>query len=279
MEIIKDAFFEGRSKINKWDESEAKQNQIKLEVALDNFSSMKKREFQQTIRLQQICPKTGKILNTFNSRLEAAKHICLEILKRPEKNPIAITGNMQMCISNGWKSYGFYWKVVSNDQHEHSVHNAKSIIVTGKGICAPRIYQSIERAANFYGMSEKTIKKYADSKEIYNGLHFRYVNSTPKDITFGSIVEAQKFLGISDRKITNLLANNKPYNNYTIKLDGYKSKLRYKLFTKDGNVVYDDIQSISKKLKIKTDVIHHALSSKKSFGNVGQYRIKFCYHK
>lgn len=115
MEIIKHAFIEGRETDVDWINSEAKRNQIKATVAIENFSTMSEKEFKAVIPLQQICPSTGAVLNTFTSRLAAAKYICTEILKRPDKNPVAITGNMEMCIRAGWKSYGYYWKIITKE--------------------------------------------------------------------------------------------------------------------------------------------------------------------
>src|SRR6185312_13975696 len=113
MEIIKEAFDEGRTTDIDWQKSNAKKNQLKLDIATENFSLMKQREFHSPIPLHQICPETGKVLNTFPSRIAAARYITTNILKRPTKNPLAVTGNMEMCIRAGWKAYGFYWKLAT----------------------------------------------------------------------------------------------------------------------------------------------------------------------
>lgn len=111
IKVIEDAFVEGRETDIHYDKSEAKRNQIKLEVALKNTALFSNKVANSAIPVDMICPNTGSILKRFNNRFEAAKYIVTDILKTPNRPPTSIYGNLTMCMRIGWKSYGYYWKL------------------------------------------------------------------------------------------------------------------------------------------------------------------------
>lgn len=111
MSIIKDAFYEGRETEVSWKKSAAKKNDVKMQVAISNIESFAKREKLSgtPISLHRVCPSSGKVLQTYPNRLAAAEWIVKNVTKRTNQNPISVTGNLEMCMRAGWKSYGYYW--------------------------------------------------------------------------------------------------------------------------------------------------------------------------
>lgn len=157
MSIIKEAFIEGRSTQVVWDDSKAKERELKMEVFLDNMSSMSTKEINGIIPIQQICPDTGKVLRVFSSRLDAAKYIVSDVLKNPNKNPLSITGNMEMCIRAGWKSYGYYWKVMSEREYVNSIVNTSTTPIFSLKGGKMTLFPSIQAAADAVGMKRNTL--------------------------------------------------------------------------------------------------------------------------
>lgn len=145
MSIIKNAFDEGRTTKVSWDKSKAKKAEIKMEVALDNINAPK-RNSMAPISLEMIDPNTGKALAYFPSRLAAATYIVNNILKRPEKNPLSVTGNLEICMKAGWKSYGYYWKI-----SDKPIKNDMTGFDISEGIV---LYKNNKKSATYYSYSE-----------------------------------------------------------------------------------------------------------------------------
>lgn len=229
MEIIKEAFDEGRETTTEWDKSKAKKNKLKLEVAAENLSLMKKRDFNSAIPLHQICPDTGKVLRTFPSRIAAARYIVSDILKRPEKNPLSITGNMEICMRGGWKSYGFYWKLATQEsikKYDKTPVNAKKVFVGGGGshVFASSVFPSIQAAADSIGVSAKVVRtalsQSGKSKYIPKRYYVQEYNPKPITKRFKNLEEAAAFAKCdSTETIRRHIIQNKPINNVTYVVD------------------------------------------------------------
>lgn len=63
----------------------------------------------------QICPDTEKVLNVFSNLLSCAKYIRDKRLSS-NKSLYGIYGNLNTTLKNNWKSYGYYWRPVSEDE-------------------------------------------------------------------------------------------------------------------------------------------------------------------
>lgn len=161
MSIIEEAFSEGRETKIPWSLSQAKKNDIKMQVAIQNMESLAKRQklAHTVIPIEQICPNSGKVLRVFDSRLQAAKWVVANVLNRPEKNPISVTGNMEMSMRAGWKSYGFYWRI-ADSLTGRSAPSPKSVpVFVVKGRKTQR-FPSIRTAATFLGACRSSVAKY-----------------------------------------------------------------------------------------------------------------------
>lgn len=171
MQVIENAFDEGRQTKVNWNKSQAKRDAIKLTVNLENFSAMTERERMSILPVDMICPNTGKVLASFPNRLAAATHIVNNILKRPEKNPISVTGNMDICMRGGWKSYGYYWKVNNGKPAKMEIPEGFDI---SDGIALYR-----------YGKYWKTCYSYAEIAKLTNidrgVLRKRFLRGSPID--------------------------------------------------------------------------------------------------
>lgn len=274
MDIIKDAFDEGRDTDIPWLESEAKKNKIKLNVAIENYSMLANRSIGSIIRIAKLDPDTGKILQIFHSRLQAAQHIVKEILKTPKKNPISVTGNMALCIAAGWKSYGYYWKYLTEKEYIKLKHKDDgTIILVSGGKTSTEVYSSIREAGRALSMSESNIRKGLKTKKRINNRYFRYVNNQPKTLTFSSYTAAGTELGLSPNKARKLAQSGKPYNNYTIIINN-NIAAKYQLYkngVKYGTPVVS-LRNASKLINyhIKTD----HLATGRSFGPFKQWSIR-----
>lgn len=224
--IIKDAFVEGRETDTDWKKSTARKNQIKLDVALENVSIMSKRDIHSNIPLHQICPTTGRVVNTFPSRIAAARYIVECVLRNPTKNPVSITGNMAMCMNAGWKAYGFYWKLAtpeSIDKHvKSSAANATRVFMTyrAKG----GVFESIKAAAATFGFPEKAIRKHMapNSPQLAHNYLVQEYNSQPRTLSFDNVQEAARYANVSPVRmyrwaIKQMVVNNTKYSIKTCK--------------------------------------------------------------
>ncbi len=234
MEIIKDAFIEGRETEVEWDKSTAKSNSVKVDVALENFSMMKKRERHSLIPLHKICPDTGNILETFPSRIAACRHIVKDILKNPNKNPISVSGNMEMGMRAGWKSYGFYWKLA--DKSYAAKVNTGTITMYRKVFyrsgTKELIFASQKDAAKHFGVGVKKMRAWMNSKpnvnrDKLNGGILQEVNPKLVQLTFNSIKDAAKHANCSVYLMQKLLNETKVINNYQYNIS---NKIRSKTF-------------------------------------------------
>ena len=235
MKIIEEAFDEGRNTDTDWENSKAKQNSIKLEVELENFSMFSKKDNYKVIPLQKICPETGKVLATFTSRLEAANHICNEILKNPNKNPISVTGNMEMCMRAGWKAYGFYRKicdaeVMLSETRPSSSAKALYCLDGTKTI----FFNSIKEASEFLNRSTdyvsyrlKPLKSCSDGlvkikKNFNNGKNVKIGLYNPskkmKHIIFNNKTEMSQWLKVAVNHVSKY--ENRVINNFKLHLKG-----------------------------------------------------------
>lgn len=231
MTIIKDAFVEGRQTKVDWNDSQARQNQIKLDVFAQNVENFDGRAFRALIPMEQICPNTGEVLNVFPSRFAAAKWIVANVMKiKNDKNntkAMSITGNMQMCEAMGYKSYGYYWKRVNKATvATKAVAAAKKLKGTAMYVLDARnqlvkdaVYASIREASRVTGVAESQIRRLmADGTPAYNGFVFRAYNAKAMKRTFATAKEASEFFGIAERHINNAVVKETAINNVLVSL-------------------------------------------------------------
>lgn len=225
MEIIKDAFEEGRSTKVDWDKSVAKKNEIKMRVALENFSTMSKRERLQIMPLHMICPESGKVLRTFGSRIAAARYICESVLNRPDKCPFSVTGNLEICMRAGWKSYGYYWQIAdaSYADKRPGPFRGKEIWYRVNG--RDYIYESISKFASQHGLDRETVRKMLKPNlknipEVFKGKLVMYVNPSECKMVFSTRSEAASHFNCGVRMIDNIVAAGGWVNNYHITIGG-----------------------------------------------------------
>jgi hypothetical protein len=121
--VIKSAFIEGRSTDTPWEDSKAKADANRLELFTSNVGNFNGRELRKRIHLARLHPTTLEELDYFPSRLEAAKWIVKNVLNRGEdgKKALSITGNMHMCIMCNYRSYGSFWKYLTEAEYRERV--------------------------------------------------------------------------------------------------------------------------------------------------------------
>ena len=247
MEIIKDAFIEGRESDVMWPDSKSKQNSIKVDVLLENFSSMHSREKLSLIPLEQICPTTNTVVNKFPSRLAACRYICKDILKNPNKNPISVGGNLEICMRAGWKAYGFYWKIASKT--EDVIDDVKEDASVGGCFVKTRIYyrnsiketvfDSMKDTMAHFGLSKGKLRRVVNNegsdRTFLKGAILQYYQPTPSTVIVGSVAEICEKLNCSYNIISNGLIRNKIIiNNTTYVL---KKKVKSKLNNSASNYI------------------------------------------
>lgn len=169
IKVIEDAFIEGRETDVDYQQSEAKKNQIRLDVALKNISLFSNKAKHSALPVDMICPNTGKILKQFSNRFEAAKYIVTDILQTPNRPPHSIYGNLTMCMRIGWKSYGYYWKLnesvatapqiqkFKEPNNKTSKKQPRYVLYYGRQI--KKLFKNITEAANYIGVSSKKLSQ------------------------------------------------------------------------------------------------------------------------
>lgn len=226
MSIIKDAFTEGRETKKKWERSQARKNDVRLEVGIQNLKWMNKRTSQGIMRMQQIDPETGETLNIFPSRLAVAQYIVDNILKDKTRNPVSITGNIEMCMMGNWKAYGYYWKQLDEASYiknatktPSNVSNGKPVFIYGgKGV--NQIFPSIAAASRGINISEDIIKRCLDGKSgRVNSYVIQPFNNKLKTIRFKNVAEAVEKTGFAHKTITRYTKLKLPINNILYKID------------------------------------------------------------
>jgi len=231
MTVIKKAFHEGRETTVDWTDSKAKQDAIKLDTFAANVDNFNGRAYLAPISLEQVCPKTGKVLQTFSSRLSAAKWIVTNVMKKDDpdgRKAISITGNMHMCMLAGFKSYGFYWRTINAVKHHEKLvaaakkmgNRAIHVLDINTGVTKAMTFASMYNARGSLGVSDVTIKRVLGSKNpVHNGFVFTRYNLTPKVKRFKDVEEAAKFFHAPVNFIKTMMANKTPINNYTIEVE------------------------------------------------------------
>ncbi len=285
MGIIKGAFVEGRETDISWDESNSKKLSVKAEVALENFSLMEKREFRSIIPLERICPDTGKVLEVYPSRLAAARWIVDNVLKRPDKNPISITGNMEMCIRLNYRAYGYYWRLVDKKSKvETSSGSAKKIFAinrfemgSGNGV----VYNSIREVAQAYDVSERVVRnrmngivsKLGDCYRL--GVVQKY-NPTKRTKTFKTIDEAVKALGISTSTVKKWVSSGRYINNIKyVVLKGRYTDKQYVVYKSNKKVgTYSTFSEVAKVVGLCRTSVSKRIKNNQS---LGLYKVKVKY--
>lgn len=278
--IIKDAFIEGRTTDTHWDDSTAKQNQFKLDLFTSNIDNYNGKEFGKPIRIQRLDPQNGKVLQTYASRLEAGCWVATNVIKTaaPDvvKKAVSVTGNMHMCISNGWKAYGYYWKYIDDKQFTNSVktqknaHNAKMIGVSY--LNRHSLFSSIAEAAKSLNISDKTISSSIKNKKRTTSGHLFYeYNDTPQIKSFNTVAEASAFTGLSANSVCRYASNGKYFNNYKLEIKNIvKKKPTYKVYS--GNTHIHTLPSklqLQKTLNLSRKAIDKMVKGQKN----GIYRV------
>jgi hypothetical protein len=228
MKFIKEAFVEGRETDTDWDDSKALQNEIRLNTFANNVENFNGRKFGEVIALEQVCPTTGNVLQTFSSRLDAARWIVSNVLKRDDPKGLkamSLTGNMQMCMAMGYKSYGFYWRTINPVKHQSRLVAAASkvggtaltVFDVRTKLTKTATYASISDASKTTGISERQIRRIIGAnKPSYNGFSFRVYNTQSTKKEFKTLEAAAKFFGVREYNIKNAIAKDLKLNNVTV---------------------------------------------------------------
>ena len=119
MKIIKSAFDEGRNTTVKWSESKTKSKLDIEKLTIHNSEVLNSEsDFGKSKKIQQIDVNTGKVINTFANQSQAGKWIVQNIMTPKGQNTRSkfyqIMGNLRISMLLGYKSYGFYWKILNS---------------------------------------------------------------------------------------------------------------------------------------------------------------------
>lgn len=209
--VIKNAFGEGRETDTEWKDSNARRDQIKLETFASNVDNFNGRRFNGRLPLARINPNTGVEEERFASRLAAARWIVENVLQwegDTEEKAISITGNMHMCISNGWKSYGHLWRYLKPAEAKYVP--PAGVAVTGEPVWVygrfgassfqEKVFPSIRAAARATGLDDRKVKRLmVDGGGEVDGFVFREYNAKPVTRNFASIAEFVWSFGLGGR--------------------------------------------------------------------------------
>lgn len=278
MTVVKEAFHEGRETSVDWDDSKAKRDEVKLSTFSANVDNFNGRTYGAPIALEQVCPDTGKVLQTFSSRFAAAKWIVVNVLKLDDpsgKKALSITGNMHMCITAGWKSYGYYWRTINAEKHHERLvkvsgkvgHGALHVLDVRNHVVKTLTFASMHEARGSLGVSDSTIKKTLALKTpVYKGLVFTRYNLTPKVKKFKDIESAAKFFHAPAYYISKMIAAGTPINNYTIEVpQAPKTEV---VVIRDRKVVgtFPTVKAAAESLGVTRHVVSKAISFNRKIG-------------
>lgn len=284
MSVIKEAFTEGRETDTDWEASKAKRNQVKMENALENISMMKKREFHSAIPLEQICPDTGKVLNFFPTRMDAARWIVANVLDNKNKNPLSITGNMEMCMRSGWKAYGYFWRLSTAEKSlKYAKTNPAAKEVFVRHGMASAVYPSIAEAARVIGVSPKSLAARLDNNAIarIKGANSKkaalaqFYNPKKKTLVFDSAAEAKKYFGdTKNSRFYDSIKKGITFNNTNIRVKDGNKKPSYKVY-KGRNVIatVDSLAKVSEIVGVHRTTVRRMIDANKPIG-ILNYRVK-----
>lgn len=211
--IIRSAFNEGRDTDVDWQDSDARKNEIRLDTFTGNINNFNGRTFNSKMPLEQICPDTGEVLRTFDSRLEAARWIVKNVLKRKDpdnRKATSLTGNMHMCMVCGYKSYGYYWKAVDPAKRTRDIlETSKKIGGTPVVAFAPYrviLAESVNAASELTGVSRDRIRRGLDVySPACDGYSFRRYHPKPIKVSFVSVADAMRYFGVARSAINSWL--------------------------------------------------------------------------
>jgi hypothetical protein len=164
----------------------------------------------------------------FNSRLEAAKWIVANVLKRPDKNPISITGNMEICMRLGYKCYGYFWRIVSEKEAlewksgkvKQSKSNSKPVFCKYNKGGTFGAFPSIAKAALVLGVDRDTLAEKLKGGNVVKTKKARvqYYYKKPKTKVFSSVKEVREYLGVANTVTKDVFLNAKYWPNVKIKI-------------------------------------------------------------
>lgn len=149
MTIIKSAFDEGRNTDVKWSQSKTKSKLDVEKLAIHNSEVLNSEaNFGKSKKVQQLDATTGKVINTFANQSEAGKWVVENIMKPKGQNTRSkfsqIYGNLRISMVLGYKSYGYYWKILNSSSRAR---------VTMKPIVA----EYVTKSQKFSGGGTKTL--------------------------------------------------------------------------------------------------------------------------
>jgi hypothetical protein len=277
MGIVKEAFVEGRETTVDWDASKAKKDQTRLDVFSHNVDNFNGRKYGEKIALERIDPQTGKAVDYFSSRLEAAKWVVTNVLKMTSdpdnKKALMITGNMHMCMISGFKAYGSYWKYVNKKAFLDNVvkksAKLKSKLVwvldeskSNTSGVAENVHASIAEASKAIGVPSSTIRDSLKSPRKYGKYIVMEYNPTVKVMTFKSAAEAARTFGMIQRKMDRIIDTGKLINNIKIKTLLAKTKTVYQVLGDRGKIIgeFDTKSAVAAAYKVSKYKIDRALA-------------------
>lgn len=241
--VIKEAFVEGRDTEVEWKASQAKQNALKLDIFANNEIVAESRAANSVIPMSRVCSETGKVLETYPSRLAACRWVVANVLKRPDPNntkAMSIAGNMHMSMKLGWKSYGFLWTMLKHEDYLQVLttdagKDGQAIWVYGsgmgrKGKRSQTVFGSIADAAKATCVPvSDIIKNMKYGSPAVNGHTFRVCNATKSVKAFASYREAADYLGVDMSTIHGVIASSRPMNNQKIVVKNTAGRMGYEI--------------------------------------------------
>jgi hypothetical protein len=235
MQVIKEAFQEGRETDVTWNESKAKENAIRMEVFASNVENFNGRLFQSKISLARINPETGAEEELFATRLDAAKWIVKNVLKMKsdpnDRKAVTLIGNMHMSMQCGFRSYGSHWKYLTNEEYVALIlkkahkKNAKPVLVINNNKSKGgkiSLVSSIAEAQRLTGVSEKAIRRClkVNGTGTSNYVFRDYFKGYDRQV-FKSMKEAISELGMTEDKIRHHIENVIPVNKTFIRIKNF----------------------------------------------------------
>ena len=282
MKVIQDAFHEGRETDVSWEDSKAREDEIRLDAFVSNVENFDGRVFKQVIPLEQVCPATGKVLRTFGSRLDAARWIVANVLKVDDPKGAkaqSITGNMQMCMALGYKSYGFYWKTINEAKHKAKLLDtakqlgSKALFVLDNrtAVVKPATFPSIAAAAKCFGISERQIRRcMADGTPAYKGVVFREYNPVVKKKHFDDVESAAEFFGVKPTYIHSVLVKGSTINNIKFTLTEKKQEIINVYLGRKIIASFPDAAKAARHFNVARTTITRSIESRRLL--LGMYR-------
>jgi hypothetical protein len=240
MNVLKYAFEEGRDTKISWEKSQSLKHAHLLEIQLNNIKNIRLRK-GRALKLAQLHPTSGKVINVFPSGFAAARWVWANNKKyTSEVQKYQIFGNMQSQLVKGAIAYGYYWILLDPDSDAEVTWDKnkkrkpkKKFVVVKDGIAVkvlgyPKlqdmlkikkqyIVRKLKKHNNVFeinGMMIYTQKAY-DNLPIRRKIVIRNTKGHFKG-NFTNYSSAAKYLNVHVLNVVNAVRSNKPIGQYKV---------------------------------------------------------------